>query len=70
MSLNNIPDHREFENLDSKWYICHLCGWPNYYPEGEIVERDGKKYCKWHYRWRFRFKNIDDRDVHVEDQSP
>ena len=67
MSLNEIPEHREFENLDSAWYVCHLCGSPHYYPESETIVKDGRRYCKWHYRWRFYKQNIDDMDVKVKD---
>jgi len=39
------------------------------YPESELIERDGKYYCKFHYDWRFRGKDRDDDNASSSDYN-
>jgi len=46
-------------SFGDKWKYCELCSDSRMWPKSMVVERDGKYYCKDHYRFRFHNKDID-----------
>ena len=57
---------KKFDVLDERWYECTLCG-QLLYPESRLQERDGKRYCAQHFRFRFYKKDLDDYDVNARE---
>jgi hypothetical protein len=39
------------------------------YPDGNLIEEDGRKYCRDHYKYRYHFKHLDDKDQSIADES-
>jgi len=37
------------------------------YPQSEMVQRDGKWFCKAHYRFRYRHKDMDDVRINIDE---
>ncbi len=39
-----------------------------FYAEGDMVEKDGKRYCRWHYQWRYPKDALLEYPVDVEEE--
>src|SRR5574343_779257 len=39
------------------------------YPEGDSVERDGKRYCAFHYELRFRKRDADADIINIDEET-
>ena len=67
MGLADRNIRRHFDNIDSKWFKCRLCG-QIYYPEADTVEADdGYRYCTWHNTWKTTVEALDEVTVDVTD---
>ena len=50
-----------------KWKNCVLCSTTRYWPKSMLTERDGKWYCKDHYRFKFARADEDAIVLDVDD---
>jgi hypothetical protein len=64
-------DSPEGRGEDEPWYACHYCdptGTYRMYPLSMMVERDGIKYCRVHYNWRFNKKDSEATRLEFTDE--
>ncbi len=67
-----------------KYYTCVWCGgvetytdsfsgsehkYGRLYPESELIERDGKRYCSDHYHWVFPVKDWAEMTVDISEDG-
>jgi len=45
----------------------HKKSYGRYYPEGEVIERDGSYFCLAHYAARYNFKDKDETDATIDE---
>lgn len=54
------------KSFDKAWNICVWCdagGTYRKWPEHQLIKRDSKYYCPYHYGWRFRYADIADAEI-------
>jgi hypothetical protein len=50
-----------------KWTHCELCSTTRYWPKGLLIERNGRYYCKDHYRYKFFKSDLDDIILDIDE---
>ena len=56
------------KSFDKAWHTCVWCdsiGDSRRWPEHQLVERDAKYYCSYHYKWRFNYADVADAETEV-----